>query len=153
MPFFNFSLQFPLKLTSSTPPPYTYYHHQSEPTILETFSRTVRTYVPSSIPIASTPRPTPPRVSKPVSFGRFMNPSAPGEMEHGYGKKRSTGGRLGGGERGMVFESDDEGDGLGYGVQDGGGRSAISYPRSDDVDGESIMLATWDTLNDDVRPM
>ncbi|KAI6035853.1 hypothetical protein EDC04DRAFT_2703228 [Pisolithus marmoratus] len=41
-----------------------------EPTMLETFSRAVRNYVPSSISIP-TAAPSPPRVSKPVSFGSF----------------------------------------------------------------------------------
>ena len=39
--------------------------------MLENFSRTVRNYVPSSIPIP-TAAPSPPRVSRPVSFGSFM---------------------------------------------------------------------------------
>ncbi|KAL4067204.1 hypothetical protein V8B97DRAFT_979362 [Scleroderma yunnanense] len=38
--------------------------------MLEAFSRTVRNYVPSSIPIPSA-APSPPRVSRPVSFGSF----------------------------------------------------------------------------------
>lgn len=41
-----------------------------EPTMLEAFSRAVRDYVPSSISIP-TAAPSPPRVSKPVSFGSF----------------------------------------------------------------------------------
>ncbi|OBZ65051.1 hypothetical protein A0H81_14964 [Grifola frondosa] len=41
---------------------------------LETFSRTIRNYVPSSIPIPSA-APSPPRVSRPVSFGSFLTPS------------------------------------------------------------------------------
>ena len=46
----------------------------SEPSTLESFSRTIRGYVPSSIPIPSV-APTPPRVSRPVSFGSFLTPS------------------------------------------------------------------------------
>ena len=44
--------------------------------MLENFSRTVRNYVPTSIPVP-TAAPSPPRVSRPVSFGSFMgaNPS------------------------------------------------------------------------------
>ncbi|KAI9069024.1 hypothetical protein FKP32DRAFT_1641461, partial [Trametes sanguinea] len=42
---------------------------------LESFSRTIRHYVPSSIPIPSA-APTPPRVSRPVSFGTLLSPSA-----------------------------------------------------------------------------
>lgn len=45
-----------------------------EPTPLESFSRTIRNYVPSSIPIPSA-APSPPRVSRPVSFGSFLSPS------------------------------------------------------------------------------
>ncbi|KAI0820657.1 hypothetical protein BC628DRAFT_1412942 [Trametes gibbosa] len=45
-----------------------------EPTTLESFSRTIRNYVPSSIPIP-TAAPSPPRVSRPVSFGSFLTPS------------------------------------------------------------------------------
>ncbi|KAI5985542.1 hypothetical protein EDD15DRAFT_2374145 [Pisolithus albus] len=41
-----------------------------EPTMLEAFSRAVRDYVPSSVSIP-TAAPSPPRVSKPVSFGSF----------------------------------------------------------------------------------
>ncbi|KAI0352417.1 hypothetical protein OH77DRAFT_783988 [Trametes cingulata] len=48
--------------------------HDREPTTLESFSRTIRNYVPSSIPIP-TAGPTPPRVSRPVSFGSFLTPS------------------------------------------------------------------------------
>ncbi|EMD31859.1 hypothetical protein CERSUDRAFT_119431 [Gelatoporia subvermispora B] len=44
-----------------------------ELTTLETFSRTLRNYVPSAIPIPSV-APTPPRVSRPLSFGSFLNP-------------------------------------------------------------------------------
>lgn len=43
----------------------------SQPTMLENFSRTVRNYVPTSIPVP-TAAPSPPRVSRPISFGSFM---------------------------------------------------------------------------------
>lgn len=42
-----------------------------QPTMLENFSRTVRNYVPTSIPVP-TAAPPAPRVSMPVSFGNFM---------------------------------------------------------------------------------
>lgn len=48
-----------------------------EPSTLESFSRTIRNYVPSSIPIPSA-SPTPPRVSRPVSFGSFLTPARAG---------------------------------------------------------------------------
>ena len=66
--------------------------YDREPTMLENFSRTVRNYVPSSIPIP-TAAPSPPRVSRPVSFGSFMTTAGPmriptgnsGNDGHGYG--------------------------------------------------------------------
>ncbi|KAG6373946.1 hypothetical protein JVT61DRAFT_6110 [Boletus reticuloceps] len=42
--------------------------------MLENFSRTVRNYVPTSIPVP-TAAPSPPRVSMPISFGNFMGHS------------------------------------------------------------------------------
>ncbi|GJE97284.1 hypothetical protein PsYK624_135000 [Phanerochaete sordida] len=45
-----------------------------EPSALESFSRTIRGYVPSSIPIPSV-APTPPRVSRPLSFGTLLSPT------------------------------------------------------------------------------
>ncbi|KAI0666055.1 hypothetical protein C8Q78DRAFT_1060998 [Trametes maxima] len=55
-----------------------------EPTTLESFSRTIRGYVPSSIPIPSA-APSPPRVSRPVSFGSFLSPAAaPALREHAH---------------------------------------------------------------------
>ncbi|KAF8125490.1 hypothetical protein EV363DRAFT_1225882 [Boletus edulis] len=63
----------------SLSPPVFYGHTRSPvltrpPTMLENFSRTVRNYVPTSIPV-STAAPSPPRVSMPVSFGNFMGHS------------------------------------------------------------------------------
>ncbi|KAI0333347.1 hypothetical protein GY45DRAFT_1344085 [Cubamyces sp. BRFM 1775] len=54
--------------------PRSHHHSDREPTTLESFSRTIRNYVPSSIPIP-TAAPSPPRVSRPVSFGSFLTPS------------------------------------------------------------------------------
>ena len=45
-----------------------------EPTTLESLSRTIRGYMPSSISVPSAV-PTPPRLSKPVSFGSFLTPT------------------------------------------------------------------------------
>ena len=42
--------------------------------MLENFSRTVRNYVPTSIPVPIA-APSPPRVSMPVSLGNFMGPN------------------------------------------------------------------------------
>ncbi|TFK70484.1 hypothetical protein BDN72DRAFT_856888 [Pluteus cervinus] len=45
----------------------------SEPNMLESFSRTMRSYIPNiPIPIPTTAAPSPPLVSRPVSFGSFM---------------------------------------------------------------------------------
>ncbi|KAH0839378.1 hypothetical protein J3R83DRAFT_75 [Lanmaoa asiatica] len=60
-----------------SPSPPTFHGHTRspvlarQPTMLENFSRTVRNYVPTSIPVP-TAAPSPPRVSRPVSFGSFM---------------------------------------------------------------------------------
>lgn len=53
---------------------YANYNASREPSALESFSRTIRGYVPSSIPIPSV-APTPPRVSRPLSFGTLLTPS------------------------------------------------------------------------------
>ena len=66
MPLFSISFQFPIKLTSSPSP------RPSQPTLLESVSRRVRTYVPSSILIPAA-CPTPPHVSRPVSFGTISS--------------------------------------------------------------------------------
>ncbi|KIJ59762.1 hypothetical protein HYDPIDRAFT_177705 [Hydnomerulius pinastri MD-312] len=61
--------------------------------MLENFSRTVRNYVPTSIPVP-TAAPSPPRVSRPVSFGSFMGanlgaPSTPPAITPGSDRRRS----------------------------------------------------------------
>ncbi|CCM06516.1 uncharacterized protein FIBRA_08788 [Fibroporia radiculosa] len=125
-----------------------------EPTTLETFSRTLRTYVPASISIPSA-GPTPPRVSRPVSFGSFLSPTM-SPHERDSRKRRgsdSTSGRPGsvsgwgahrdGEEDTAVFNLDEED------PQDdrGSRRTAPRYPSADET--EEIVWAGWDTLVED----
>ncbi|KAI8984805.1 hypothetical protein BD414DRAFT_66054 [Trametes punicea] len=86
MAFQSFLSSFFLDLSSrsshSDSSPRSRHHPDREPTTLESFSRTIRNYVPSSIPIP-TAAPSPPRVSRPVSFGSFLTPStAPTVRNH-----------------------------------------------------------------------
>ncbi|KAI0051493.1 hypothetical protein FA95DRAFT_1534680 [Auriscalpium vulgare] len=104
-----------------------------QPTRLEGLSRTMRSYVPSSIsiPIPSA-APSPPRVSLPVSFGSFMSPT--GAPEEQGDRRRSWGTDAGGKTLEEVLAlSENERPGL------------SRYPGSDQ--GESITWARWDTLN------
>lgn len=58
--------------------------------MLEAFSRTVRNYVPTSIPIPSA-APSPPRVSRPVSFGSFnVLPVVSNPLSSGRHQKSSS---------------------------------------------------------------
>ncbi|TFK53256.1 hypothetical protein OE88DRAFT_1696117 [Heliocybe sulcata] len=97
-----------------------------EPTMLESFSRTVRTYVPSSIPIPSA-APSPPRVSRPVSFGSFMSssPALRGDRHPSAGSP---------GYDPVVLDSDEEGE----------PRGVVAYPGAKDE--EDVVWAGWDTL-------
>ena len=56
---------------------------------MESFSRTIRGYVPSSIPIP-TAVPTPPRVSRPLSFGSFLSPSRTSSSSRSRGPNPET---------------------------------------------------------------
>ncbi|KAI0684773.1 hypothetical protein C8T65DRAFT_701928 [Cerioporus squamosus] len=120
-----------------------------EPTTLETFSRTIRNYVPSSIPIP-TAAPTPPRVSRPVSFGSFLTPStyatSPPARERTSEWKRRGSETSSPSERGAgempVFSLDDD-------IPEDGPR-VTRYPGVGDT--EEVLWAGWDTLADaDVR--
>ena len=114
---------FTLLLQKLTPAP-----PNSQPTMLESFSRTLRTYVPSSIPIP-TAAPSPPLVSRPLSFGSFMTGA-----RTGFSPERGTGRDLG---------SDDDDDGFALGM--GGTRAGVmAYPRTDV--GDVILWARWDSL-------
>ena len=48
---------------------------------------------------------------------------------------------------GGVFGSDDE-EAVGMGGARGEGRGLTTYPRSEDLGGEEIVWARWDTLDD-----
>ncbi|KDQ51941.1 hypothetical protein JAAARDRAFT_40559 [Jaapia argillacea MUCL 33604] len=115
-----------------------------EPTMLESFSRTFRNYVPSSIPVPSA-GPTPPRVSRPVSFGSFLTASgavtsmAPRRGTTTSGKRRDSGTHIHGSPPfEALFESDHEDDLVREGL--------TSYP-SINTDDE-IIWARWDSLSD-----
>ncbi|KAG8218093.1 hypothetical protein J3R82DRAFT_3608 [Butyriboletus roseoflavus] len=60
-----------------------------QPTMLENFSRTVRNYVPTSIPVP-TAAPSPPRVSRPVSFGNFMGVNLGHSLSHSTERESSA---------------------------------------------------------------
>ncbi|KAG2124997.1 hypothetical protein BD769DRAFT_1358492 [Suillus cothurnatus] len=121
--------------------------------MLENFSRTVRNYVPTSIPVPAS-APSPPRVSKPVSFGSFMAPSWLFESD-------STGKPLGAGlignqqtwrmKSGAQLDSADVDEPAGFGSEDedcessfSGDQPLTTYPTA--AEGDSIMWSRWDTL-------
>ena len=130
-----------------------------EPTPLESFSRTIRNYVPSSIPIPSA-APSPPRVSRPVSFGSFLSPSthavSPPTRAHDtdwkrrgsdassqadprrYSQRRSDSG-----SDMPVFSLDDDIPEDGPPDED---RRVTRYPGVGDT--EEVLWAGWDTLAD-----
>ncbi|KAH9910661.1 uncharacterized protein BXZ73DRAFT_57927 [Epithele typhae] len=123
-----------------------------DPTPLETFSRTIRNYVPSSIPIPSA-APSPPRVSRPVSFGSFLSPSAPTapvlhaaspppsspEWRRPVSGATQSRGHRSSGEM-PVFSLDDD-----VLREEEPERRATRYPGVGDT--ESILWAGWDTLS------
>ncbi|KAH9949200.1 hypothetical protein B0H21DRAFT_840758, partial [Amylocystis lapponica] len=133
-----------------------------ELTPLETFSRAIRNYVPSSIPIPSA-APSPPRVSRPVSFGSFLTPAMSPRIHARDASIPDTWKRRGSdvagarpdqhwstqrgvdlGEEAAVFNLDDEV------VQRAGGeegRVDMRYPGVGDA--EEILWAGWDTLAED----
>jgi hypothetical protein len=100
------------------------YHLISEPSMLESFSRTMRTYVPSSIRVP-TPAPASPRISRPASLGSIMSRGHAG---------------LGGVAVEDFYVSDDEDN------APKSGRGLTSYPGEAHDDGETIVWARWDTL-------
>lgn len=135
-----------------------------EPTMLETFSRTVRNYVPTSIPVP-TSAPSPPRVSKPVSFGSFMappgasslsppgptipivaqttsNPLATGLIGNQQTWRMRTGAQLDSADvdEPAIFGSDDEDGGTSF----SGDQPLATYPTA--AEGDSITWSRWDTL-------
>ncbi|KAI0915567.1 hypothetical protein AcV5_003752 [Taiwanofungus camphoratus] len=130
-----------------------------EPTTLETFSRAIRNYVPSSIPIPSA-APSAPRVSRPMSFGSFLTPSmspqtrgddedAPhtskrrgSDISGSRSRERMSWGQYGAsGEEGAVFSLDEE---VVQDEADNNRRSATRYPGVEET--EQIIWAGWDCL-------
>ncbi|OJA20381.1 hypothetical protein AZE42_06676 [Rhizopogon vesiculosus] len=120
-----------------------------EPTMLENFSRTVRNYVPTSIPVPAA-APSPPRVSKPVSFGSFMAPPGPSTDSNplvaGVNGNRPTWRMRGGGQLDSVdvdsptiFSPEDEDGETTF--QD---QPLTTYPTA--AEGDPIMWSRWDTL-------
>lgn len=133
-----------------------------EPTMLENFSRTVRNYVPTSIPVPAS-APSPPRVSKPLSFGSFMAPPGPSSLSPPGPKvpivSPATRRPLGAGPIGnqqtwrmrsdaqldsadvdATFGSDDEDCESSF----SGDQPLATYPTA--AEGDSIMWSRWDTL-------
>ncbi|KAF8622444.1 hypothetical protein AX15_007027 [Amanita polypyramis BW_CC] len=137
-----------------------------EQTALESFSRTLRTYVPSTIPIP-VPRssPSPPRVSRPVSFGSFSasrGPLQPSSIDrvhqdrHGFevqDRGRSFHGRASGRP---VSDIMSRGSGIAQALlyrdrspeRTSPSPRGMSYPGSDATHVEPILWARWDKLND-----
>jgi hypothetical protein len=123
--------------------------------MLEAFSRTVRNYVPTSIPIPNA-APSPPRVSRPVSFGSFMisgsrsgNARLPADTDQSNTSQRRasrSGERAGG--RGSdprasdVFVSDDEDEVRGSGYGHVTIPEMATYPSPTHCD--PILWARWD---------
>ncbi|KAL6303055.1 hypothetical protein BKA93DRAFT_917639 [Sparassis latifolia] len=118
----------------------------SEPTTLESFSRTIRNYVPSSIPIPSA-GPIPPRISRPESFGSFLSPSRlnRASSQHAHesrGKRRGSEASHPSWEREYtpVFNLDEE-------VPEGSTRYPGLAP--DETRAEEVLWAGWDSLVED----
>jgi hypothetical protein len=104
----------------------------------------VRNYVPTSISIAiPSASPSPPRVSLPISFGRFMSPTHPTASldSTGTDRRRSWGVEAGAKTLDEVLTLDQH--------QTSQGRTQHSdlshYPGSDNS--ENITWAQWDALD------
>jgi hypothetical protein len=113
-----------------------------QPSRLEGLSRTVRNYVPTSISIAvPSASPSPPRVSLPISFGRFMSPTHQSAPLDGMGtdRRQSWGMETGATSLDEVLTLDHQTG------QTSAQRSDLPrYPGSDDS--ECITWARWDAL-------
>ncbi|KAK2465840.1 hypothetical protein APHAL10511_001481 [Amanita phalloides] len=130
-----------------------------EQTALESFSRTLRTYVPSSIHI---PRaaPSPPLVSRPVSFGSFSASRDASDTSHvGGAQSRQDEGaarlharassqpttRSSGLAQALLYRQGT----VDYAEYSGpAARGAMSYPGSEATHAEPIQWARWDKVND-----
>jgi hypothetical protein len=126
-----------------------------EPSTLESFSRTIRNYVPSSIPIPSA-SPTPPRVSRPVSFGSFLTPartnapatrilSPPGHTLRSRGSDSSHEHRRHFSDWRDQFSADELHSTVFSLDEDAQGASAPTRYPSGDI-GEEILWSRWDSL-------
>jgi hypothetical protein len=128
-----------------------------EQSTLESFSRTLRTYVPSSINIP-VPRsaPSPPLVSRPVSFGSFSASQfrpvdrTPQERERqGYGNQESV----------LRSPAVSASSGLSRALQHREGNvdtpaptlRGMSYPGSDPTHSDPIIWARWDGIKDGIN--
>ncbi|PCH41803.1 hypothetical protein WOLCODRAFT_132119 [Wolfiporia cocos MD-104 SS10] len=112
-----------------------------EPTALEAFSRTLRTYVPAAIPIPSA-GPSPARVSRPASYGSFLTPpmsprllepdaAAPG----GWARRESY--------EDALFDLDDGASSVAGSER----RAAARYPGAEEPD--EVVWAGWDAVVDE----
>ncbi|KAF8890452.1 hypothetical protein BD779DRAFT_1517758 [Infundibulicybe gibba] len=109
-----------------------------EPTMLESFSRTVRNYVPSSIPIPSA-APSPPLVSRP-RHDEFDGGNRRPIRGQRYGSSVDEEGEYS--ERGYA-----SGSGLAQAMRRGHQDGTTSYPRvSTSGRGDPILWARWDSL-------
>ncbi|KIL63308.1 hypothetical protein M378DRAFT_79902 [Amanita muscaria Koide BX008] len=130
-----------------------------EQTTLESFSRTLRTYVPSSIHIP-VPRsaPSPPLVSRPVSFGSFSASPLSQPIENAFrgghhpyddqervtripAQHREQGSTASGLARALQQRDRS----LGAPAQS---HEGMSYPGSDVTHLDPILWARWDSIND-----
>lgn len=139
--------------------------------MLEAFSRTVRTYVPSSIPIPSA-SPAPPRVSRPLSVGSFLPPTdlasppaspaarhrAPSGITTDWRARTATTSAAApahhygaGGALDDVFGSDEEDAAGAAPALTTRTLSNTSYPGLDD--GDAILWARWDQLKEGAKQL
>jgi len=131
----------------------------SPPTMLENFSRTVRNYVPTSIPVP-TAAPSPPRVSLPVSFGNFMGAnmrhssphswereSLPGTPPSDRRRTRQSSSQPFSRARGSLVGSPEVKPAV-LGSEDGdvihGNHFLTGYPTA--AEGDNVLWSRWDSL-------
>ncbi|KIK97003.1 hypothetical protein PAXRUDRAFT_825396 [Paxillus rubicundulus Ve08.2h10] len=118
-----------------------------QPTMLENFSRTVRNYVPTSIPVP-TAAPTPPRVSRPVSFGSFMGVNLGSLNSPAMGRNISDRHRRHATESLPSSRAKEALDGEDFGSEDEGAPPEnlrlTAYPTVSE--GDTILWSRWDTL-------
>jgi hypothetical protein len=128
--------------------------------MLENFSRAVRNYVPTSIPVPAS-APSPPRVSRPVSFGSFMAPPGASTgpkipIASPTARKPLGAGPIGNQQNwrmrsGAKLDSADDDEHAIFGSDDedcessfSGDQPLTTYPTA--AEGDSIVWSRWDTL-------